>query len=101
MARETTITNVKHVPDLFGHDPSIQALVGVAYGLGVAGLLIWSVRRGMQKTGFSFHELMTHANDELTIKYYERFYETKGDASKDHNKETEKNGLGDVITEGA
>ena len=47
MARETTISRIKHVPDLFGHDPNIQAMVGLAYGLLVAGLLLWSVKRGM------------------------------------------------------
>lgn len=73
LARDTTISRIKHVPDMFGHDPTIQALVGIAYGILVAGMLVWSVKRGMRLTGFSFRDLMTHANDELTIKYFKRF----------------------------
>jgi uncharacterized membrane protein YedE/YeeE len=73
LARDTTISRIKHVPDMFGHDPTVQAMVGVAYGILVAGLLVWSVKRGMRLTGFSFRDLMTHANDELTIKYFDRF----------------------------
>lgn len=73
LARDTTISRIKHVPDMFGHDPTVQAMVGVAYGILVAGMLVWSVKRGMRLTGFSFRDLMTHANDELTIKYFDRF----------------------------
>ncbi len=73
LARDTTISRIKHVPDMFGHDPAVQAMVGIAYGILIAGLLVWSVKRGMRLTGFSFRDLMTHANDELTIKYFERF----------------------------
>jgi hypothetical protein len=72
LARETTITKVKHVPDMFGYDPTTQALAGIGYGVIVAWLLYWSVTRGMRLTGFSFRELMTHANDELTVKYFTR-----------------------------
>ncbi len=100
MAHETTISRIKHVPDLFGHDPDIQALVGLAYGLLVAGLLLWSVKRGMRQTGFSFRELMTHANDELTIKYFERFARTQRDKDIDREQEVARKGLGDAVSEG-
>ena len=73
LARDTTITKIKHVSDIFSHDPTIQAVAGLAYGMLIAGLLYWSITRGMRMTGFSFRELMTHANDELTIKYFDRF----------------------------
>ena len=72
LAHDTTITKVKHVPDIFGHDPVIQALVGLAYGALVAWLLYWSIKRGMRLTGFSFKEMMTTANDDLTVKYFTR-----------------------------
>lgn len=101
LARATTITKVKHVPDMFGHDPVVQALVGLAYGVLVAGLLVWSVKRGMRLTGFSFRELMTHANDELTIKYFERYARTYGGKNGSSKKETDKAGYGDAVTEGA
>ena len=78
LARDTTISKIKHVPDMFGHDPTVQALVGLAYGLLIAWLLYWSIRRGMRLTGFSFRELMTHANDDLTIKYFERLGRQQG-----------------------
>jgi uncharacterized membrane protein YedE/YeeE len=78
LARDTTLSKIKHVPDMFGHDPTVQALVGLAYGLLIAWLLYWSIRRGMRLTGFSFRELMTHANDELTIKYFERLGRQQG-----------------------
>ena len=74
LARDTTISRIKHVPDMFGHDPTVQAMVGIAYGILIVGLLVWSVKRGMRLTGFSFRDLMTHANDELTIKYFDRFH---------------------------
>ncbi|MDH5513532.1 MAG: YeeE/YedE family protein [Gammaproteobacteria bacterium] len=79
LARDTTISRIKHVPDMFGHDPTVQAMVGIAYGILIVGLLVWSVKRGMRLTGFSFRDLMTHANDELTIKYFERFRSQSGD----------------------
>lgn len=72
LARETTITKVKHVTDIFGYDPMTQRLVAIAYGVLIAWLLIASIRRGMRLTGSSFKELMTHANDDLAIKYYQR-----------------------------
>ena len=78
LARDTTLSKIKHVPDMFGHDPTVQALVGLAYGLLIAWLLYWSIRRGMRLTGFSFRELMTHANDDLTIKYFERLGRQQG-----------------------
>ena len=101
LARDTTISKIKHVPDLFSHDPVIQALVGLAYGVLVAGLLVWSIKRGMRLTGFSFRDLMTHANDELTIKYFDRYAKTHGDEDEGRDKETGKPGLGDAVTEGA
>ena len=73
LARETTITKVKHVPDIFGHDPVVQAIVGLAYGVLIFALLYGSIKRGMRLTGFSFKELMTNANDDLTVKYFERY----------------------------
>ena len=86
---------------MFSHDPVIQALVGLAYGVLVAGLLVWSVKRGMRLTGFSFRDLMTHANDELTIKYFDRYTQTHGDENADREKETGKPGLGGAAAEGA
>ena len=78
LARATTITKVKHVPDIFSHDPTVQALVGLAYGVLITGLLVWSIKRGMRLTGFSFREIMSHPNDELTIKYFDRFHKDFG-----------------------
>jgi hypothetical protein len=101
LARETTISKIKHVPDMFSHDPVIQALVGLAYGVLVAGLLVWSIKRGMRLTGFSFRDLMTHANDELTIKYFERSAKTDSDKDEGREKEAGKPGLGGAVTEGA
>jgi len=97
LARETTITKVKHVPDIFGHDPVVQAMVGLAYGLLVAGLLYWSVKRGMRLTGFSFKELMTTANDDLTIKYFDRLNEDSTGSSNESskNKKSDANDFGE------
>ncbi len=72
LARDTTITRIKHVPDIFGYDPTIQAIAGLAYGVLVAGLLYWSIKRGLRLTGFSFKALMSTANDDLAIKYFDR-----------------------------
>jgi len=72
LARETTISKIKHVPSMFSHEPTIQALVGLAYGVLVAWLLLWSIRRGMRLTGFSFRELMTNPNDELAVRYFDK-----------------------------
>ena len=83
LARDTTITRIKHVPDLFGHDPMIQAITGLAYGLLVAYLLYWSIKRGMRLTGFSFKDLMTTANDDLTIKYFDRVSTNDNNTDKD------------------
>jgi len=107
LARYTTITKVKHVPDIFSHDPTIQALVGLAYGLVIFGLLYWSVRRGMRMTGFSFKELMTHPNDELTFKYFDRLASATGEqggnkaGKKVQSKKTGDSGYGEAVTEGA
>jgi uncharacterized membrane protein YedE/YeeE len=101
LARDTTISKIKHVPNLFSHDPVIQALVGLAYGVLVAGILVWSVRRGMRLTGFSFRELMTHANDELTIRYFERYSKTFGDKDEGRELKTGKTRLDDALTGGA
>ncbi len=76
LARDTMITKVKHVPDIFGHDPIIQALTALAYGLLITWLLYWSIKRGMRLTGFSFRDLMTNANDDLAIKYFKRMQES-------------------------
>ena len=101
LARDTTITKVKHVPDIFSHEPGIQAIVGLAYGMLVAWLLYWSVRRGMRLTGFSFKDLMTNANDELTIKYFDRMSKEGGKpgraAAKD--KKASDAGVGEPATE--
>ena len=72
LARDTTITKVKHFTDLLGKDPTTQLLMGIGYGMIVMWLLYWSISRGMRVTGFSFKELMTNANDDLTIKYFKR-----------------------------
>ena len=102
LARETTITKVKHVPDIFTSDPTMQALVGVAYGVLIAWLLVWSVRRGMRLTGFSFKDLMTHANDELTVKYFARGpKQGGGEAGAEVEAPKGKPGFGTPITEGA
>ncbi len=103
LARETTITKVKHVPDIFSHDPTIQAVVGLAYGLLIAGLLYWSVKRGMRLTGFSFRDLMTHANDELTIKYFDRiskeYGQSGGKAAGRKAGKQEDSGFGEPVPE--
>jgi len=102
LARDTTISKIKHVPDMFGHDPTVQALVGIAYGILVAGLLVWSVKRGMRLTGFSFRDLMTHANDELTIKYFERFRKQTDDKSaRDTDSQRDQGSLNSPAPEGA
>ena len=72
LARATEITKVKHVTTIFGYDHITQAIVGLAYGVLIVGLLYWSIRRGMRMTGFSFREMMTHANDDLAVKYFAR-----------------------------
>ena len=103
LARETTITKVKHVPDMFGHDPTVQAIVGLAYGMLVAGLLYWSIKRGMRLTGFSFKDLMINANDDLAIKYFDRSAKGSdnqgGEVSKD--KKSGDTGYGEPATENA
>ncbi len=86
LARDTTISRIKHVPDLFGHDPMIQAIAGLAYGLLVAYLLYWSIKRGMRLTGFSFKDLMTTANDDLTIKYFDRLSSDIDDKTNNKDK---------------
>ncbi len=102
LARETTISKVKHVPDMFGHDPVVQALVGLAYGVLVAWLLFWSIKRGMRLTGFSFRDLMTHANDDLTVKYFERPPTKAGDKGERHREqEAGSAGPGEPAPEGA
>jgi hypothetical protein len=55
----------------------------------------------MRLTGFSFRDLMTHANDELTIKYFERHAKAYGDENEGREKETGKSGLSGTVTEGA
>jgi len=108
LARETTITKVKHVPDIFGHDPTVQAFVGLAYGLVIAGLLYGSIKRGMRLTGFSFKDLMAHSNDDLTIKYFDRYAKGSDDQSgekasekKTDDKKAGDTGYGEAVTEGA
>ena len=100
LASETTITKVKHVPDIFGHDPTVQALVGLAYGLIVVWLLYWSIKRGMRLTGNSFKELMTHPNDELAIKYFERLGKGSGSEASNRKKD-EGSGYGEPTTRSA
>ena len=85
LARDTVITKVKHVPDIFGHDPTIQALTALAYGMLVTWLLYWSVKRGMRLTGFSFRDLMTNANDDLAIKYFKRMKTTDANSNVRQN----------------
>ncbi len=102
LARDTTITRIKHVPDIFSHDPTIQAIVGLLYGLLVALLLVWSIRRGMRLTGFSFRELMTHANDELTFKYFDRLSKhQKGASNGVTPQQKQADSLGSPAVEGA
>lgn len=104
LARETTITRVKHVPDIFGHDPVVQALAGLAYGLLVAWLLYWSIKRGMRLTGYSFKDLMSHNNDELAIKYFDRIAkesDTQGGDESQAQSNDKKSGYGEAVTEGA
>jgi len=72
LARSTTISKIKHVPSMFSHEPAIQALVGLAYGVMVASILVWSIRRGMRLTGFSFRDLMSSPNDDLAMRYFEK-----------------------------
>jgi hypothetical protein len=64
----------------------------------------------MRMTGFSFKELMTHANDDLTIKYFERLAKTSGgqgagvsDKPGDNKKDKKAgdSGYGEPVTEGA
>ena len=70
LAHDTTITKVKHVTDIFGHDPTVQLMTAIAYGMIITGLLIWSIRRGLRNTGFSFSEFARTNNDDLAIKYF-------------------------------
>jgi len=102
LARQTTITKVKHVPDIFSHDPTMQAIIGLAYGMVIFGMLYWSVRRGMRLTGFGFQELMTNANDELTIKYFNRHAQQQGNKSGDEarDKKTGDTGECEPVFEG-
>ncbi len=79
LAKETTITKVKHVTDIFSYDPTTQLLTGLAYGMLIAGLLYWSIKRGLALTGFSFKEMATTNNDDLAIKYFNR-PENQGEA---------------------
>jgi hypothetical protein len=69
----------------------------------VAGLLYWSVKRGMRLTGFDFKELMTNANDDLAIKYFDRL--DKGSDKKDDetlkDKKSGDSGYGEPATENA
>jgi len=45
----------------------------------LAGLVVWSVRRGMRLTGTSFKALATTPNDELAIDFFKRnFPEDQG-----------------------
>jgi uncharacterized membrane protein YedE/YeeE len=82
MARETVITKVKHVPTMFGYDANTQMYTALAYGALILTLLVWSVRRGMRLTGFSFKDLMVKPNDELTIEYFQRQAGQSDDVSK-------------------
>lgn len=102
LANDTTITRIKHFPDIFGHDPMVQAIAGLAYGVLVAGLLYLSIKRGMRLTGFSFRELMTTANDDLTAKYFDRI-DQGGDnqgESKVKQKQAGDTGFDEAVTEG-
>ena len=64
------ITKVKHLPTLFGRDPFIEAVISLVFGVLVAVLIVWSIRRGMRLTNSSFKDLMTKPNDELAINYF-------------------------------
>ena len=87
---------------MFGHDPVVQALVGLAYGVLVAWLLFWSIKRGMRLTGFSFRDLMTHANDDLTVKYFERPTTKAGDkGERRREQDAGSAGPGEPAPEGA
>lgn len=106
LARDTTITKVKHVTDIFSHDPTMQALTGLAYGLMVAWLLYWSIKRGMRLTGCNFKDLMTHNNDDLAIKYFDHLdKDSDGQSGKTASGEAEKDkksgdtGYGEPATE--
>jgi len=101
LARDTTITKIKHVPNIFGHDPVIQAIVGLAYGALVAWLLYWSIKRGMRLTGFSFKEMMTTANDDLTFKYFARQSEpgSSGDEERTSSRSQKEAPLGTAPAE--
>ncbi|MFK5913129.1 MAG: YeeE/YedE thiosulfate transporter family protein [Woeseiaceae bacterium] len=107
LTRETTFTKVKHVPDFFGHDPVVQAIAGLAYGVLIFWLLYASIKRGMRLTGFSFKDLMSHPNDELAVKYFDRVTkESNGDNDQKNNeqaadKKVKEDGLGNPVTEGA
>jgi len=81
LARDTTITRIKHMPDVFPHHPTVLTLVELAYGLAIAGLFCWSVDRGIRLTGFGLRELMTKANDELTVACFERFTQGMSNSS--------------------
>ncbi len=107
LARDTTITRIKHVPDIFGYDPLVQALAGLAYGLLVAWLLYWSISRGMRMTGYSFKDLMSYGNDELAIKYFDRLAKEDSSEGGDDSREQGRGkkagdaAYGDAATEGA
>ena len=103
LTRETTITKVKHVPDIFGHDPVVQAIVGLAYGVLIFWLLYASIKRGMRLTGFNFKELMSHPNDELAIKYFDRLstQSVDGDSRHKDKDKTTDSGYRDPVTDGA
>jgi len=84
LARETVITRVKHVPDMFGYEANTQVLAALAYGILVVWLLVWSVRRGMRLTGFGLKDILTKPNDQLTIEYFSRAVaEQKGSCKTD------------------
>jgi hypothetical protein len=80
-------------------------LTGLAYGLIVAGLLYWSIKRGMRLTGSSFKDLMTHNNDDLAIKYFDRMAKDTGNQSGEPDDNRAKKsgsggGFGELVTEG-
>jgi hypothetical protein len=88
LASATVITNVTSVPALFGQDPSTQLLVALLYGVVLAGLVVWSVRRGMRLTGTSFKALATTPNDALAIDFFKRnFREDTGTYAEHVKKE--------------
>jgi len=72
LARDTMITKVKHLPNLFGRDPLIEAIIAILFGVLVAVLIFWSIKRGMRLTNSSFRDLMTKPNDELAINYFSK-----------------------------